>query len=279
MVNTLNADPVLRERCQIWQFLYRSSNPVVVSAAELREALSDIVQKLDPEGKDPALRQMVVIGHSQGGLLAKLTATDTGDELWRVMSDKPLADANFTEAQRELIRSLIFLKPLPFVRRVVFISTPHRGSYMAGDFTRNIVRKLVALPEAMANKSTDFLMKNKDVKLPASFRGKIPTSVDGMSPKSPFLLKMAELPVTPPIKANSIIAMKGNDQPPAGGDGVVKYTSAHLDGVESELIVRWGHSCQDQPATIEEVRRILHEHLNQLDPQPGATGKESAKSQ
>ena len=25
---------------------------------------------LDPEGKDPALQQMVVVGHSQGGLLA-----------------------------------------------------------------------------------------------------------------------------------------------------------------------------------------------------------------
>jgi hypothetical protein len=194
-------------------------------------------------------------------LLAKLTATDTGDELWKVISDKPLADTKFTEAQRERIHSLLFLEPLPFVRRVVFISTPHRGSYMAGNFARNIVRKLVALPEAMAQKSTDFFLKSKDIKLPASFRGKIPTSVDGMSPKSPFLLKLAELPVTPPIKANSIIPIKGDDQPPAGGDGVVKYSSAHVDYVESELIVRWSHSCQDQPATIEEVRRILHEHL------------------
>jgi hypothetical protein len=88
--------------------------------------------------------------------------------------------------------------------------------------------------------------------------------VDGMSPKSPLLLKLAELPVAPPIKANSIIAIKGDEQPPAGGDGVVKYTSAHVDYVESELIVRSGHSCQDKPAAIEEVRRILHEHLDAL---------------
>ena len=264
MVNTLNADPVLRERCQIWQFLYRSSNPLPVSAAELRAELSATIQKLDPDWKDPALRQMVVIGHSQGGLLTKLTATDTGDQLWSVFSDKPLAEANFTEAQRELIRSYLFLKPLPFVRRVVFISTPHRGSYMAGDFVRNLVRKLVSLPEAMVQKSTDFLLHSQDVKLPAWFRGKMPTSVDGMSPKNPFLLKLAELPVAPPIKANSIIAIQGDDQPPTGSDGVVKYTSAHVDYVESELIVRSGHSCQDKPAAIEEVRRILHEHLQGL---------------
>ena len=48
-----------------------------------------------------------------------------------------------------------------------------------------------------------------------------------------------------------------------GNDGIVKYTSAHVDYAESELIVRSFHSCQDKPETIEEVRRILHEHLKQ----------------
>ena len=128
MVTTLNADPVLRARYQIWQFLYRSSSPVAISAAELRQELSATIQKLDPGGQDAALRQMVVIGHSQGGLLAKMTAIDTGDQLWSVLSKKPLAESNYTEAEREQIRSYLFLKPLPFVRRVVFICTPHRGS-------------------------------------------------------------------------------------------------------------------------------------------------------
>lgn len=268
MVNTLNADPVLRERCQIWLFLYRSSNPVMLSASELRAELTATVQKLDPAGKDAALQQMVVIGHSQGGVLTKLTATDTGDHLWRALSDKPLEETDFTEAQRALVRSLLFLKPLPFVTRVVYISTPHRGSYMAGALVRTLVHKLVSLPEAMFKQSTDFILQSKDVKLPVKFRGKMPTSVDGQSTGSPFLSKLADLPVAPTVKAHSIIAIKGEDHPPAGGDGVVKYTSAHLDGVESEFIVNCGHSCQDQPPTIEEVRRILHEHLKTV-PAPG----------
>jgi hypothetical protein len=41
----------------------------------------------------------------------------------------------------------------------------------------------------------------------------------------------------------------------------VEYKSAHIDGVESEFIVRSGHSCQGHPFAIEEVRRILLEHL------------------
>ena len=43
-------------------------------------------------------------------------------------------------------------------------------------------------------------------------------------------------------------------------DGVVRYESAHIDGVDSELVVNSSHSAQSLPATIEEVRRILLLH-------------------
>ena len=62
--------------------------------------------------------------------------------------------------------------------------------------------------------------------------------------------------------SETIIPVKGEGDYKTGRDGVVEYQSAHVDYVESELVVRGGHSCQDRPATIEEVRRILHEHLN-----------------
>jgi hypothetical protein len=45
-----------------------------------------------------------------------------------------------------------------------------------------------------------------------------------------------------------------------GDDGVVEYRSAHIEGVESEYVVRSGHSTQGDPHTIEEVRRILLLH-------------------
>jgi hypothetical protein len=42
---------------------------------------------------------------------------------------------------------------------------------------------------------------------------------------------------------------------------VTRYESAHLDGVESELVVRWEHSVQGhQPEAIEEVQRILRQN-------------------
>jgi len=56
--------------------------------------------------------------------------------------------------------------------------------------------------------------------------------------------------------------LRGGTGPPQGkNDGVVAYDSVHIDGVASELVVDSPHSCQSNPHTIEEVRRILLEHL------------------
>jgi len=267
MFNTLMADPELRKRCQIWMFIYSSSNPVLLSAAELRQAITNLVQQLDPQGKDPALQEMVVIGHSQGGLLTKLTATDTGDKLWTALSKKPLEDLKGTEDEKALVRNIFFLKPLPCVKRVVFISTPHRGSFMAGNFIRNLIRKLVATPAWMAREGRTFLKMGDQLDLPKEARKGQLTSLDSMSPKSPTIRVLAEIPVATNVPAHSIIAVKEKfSDIHKGHDGVVEYTSAHVDYAKTEFICRSFHSCQDKPETIEEVRRILHEHLNVWPP-------------
>jgi hypothetical protein len=51
----------------------------------------------------------------------------------------------------------------------------------------------------------------------------------------------------------------------------VAYDSAHIDGVESELVVRFGHSVQSHPKAIEEIRRILTDHLDESE---GASSQE-----
>ena len=263
-VNSLAADPVLRERYQLWSFIYGSGNPLAQSIADLRAALTAEVQRRDPEGTNAALHQMVVIGHSQGGLLTKATVVDTSDQLWRVVSTNRLEDLKIREPERAELRRKFFLEPLPFVRRVVFISTPHRGSYLVGSFVRRLGQRFVSLPREVASKAKDLRRLTGGSGVEKFLKGKIPTSLDGMSPKNPGLLAMAEIPVRPPVKAHSIIPVLGKGDYRQGRDGVVSYQSAHVDYVASEFIVRHGHSCQGEPATIEELGRILHEHLDQL---------------
>jgi hypothetical protein len=82
-----------------------------------------------------------------------------------------------------------------------------------------------------------------------------------MSPNSPFIKSLAAIPVAPGVHAHSIIAVANEGPLEDGSDGVVRYTSAHIDDAESELVVRSGHSTQANPATIGEVQRILLEQL------------------
>jgi hypothetical protein len=90
--------------------------------------------------------------------------------------------------------------------------------------------------------------------------GFIPTAVDNMAPGHPFILGLQSIPVAPLVTVNSIIAVEGDGPVEKGDDGVVKYSAAHIEPVESELIVKSGHSTQGNPHTIEEVRRILLLH-------------------
>jgi hypothetical protein len=84
-----------------------------------------------------------------------------------------------------------------------------------------------------------------------------------MKPDSPFTITLQSIPIDPPVYAHSIIPVLGNPPPEGQDDGVVAYSSAHLEEAQSEFIVfRSGHSTQAHPDTIQETRRILLEHLD-----------------
>ena len=275
MTNTLMADPLLRRYCQIWFYFYDSGKAFSFSAQEFREILSHRVAELDPKEQNKALRNMVIIGHSQGGLLTKLAAVDTDDRIIRSVTGKGLAELDLTNEQREIVRQRAVFKSLPFVHRVVFISTPHRGSFLAGDWVRNLVRLLVSLPGDIVRQTVILGQALATAEVPEEWRTGSRTSIDSMSPKNPALLALAKIPLAPGITGHSIISVQGDGDPKEGNDGVVEYKSAHVDYVDSEFIVKSGHSCQSHPLTIEEVRRILLEHIDVADnpmqstPHPG----------
>ena len=261
MTNELMNDPVLGQRYQFWFYLYNTGNPVAYSAMGLREALQHVVAEVDPHGTDPALHQMVVIGHSQGGLLTKMTAVNSGTRFWdNVGSEVPFEQAEIPAETKDLLRRSIFVEPLPFVTEVVFICTPHRGSFLAENFLGKIARQLINFPATLTKVGVDIVKLNPAHAAQTAW--KMPTAIDNMDWSNPFLKTLASLPIDPAVEAHSIVAVQGDGPPEEGDDGVVKYTSAHIDGVASELIVRSSHSTQATPSTIEEVRRILYAHLD-----------------
>ena len=261
MINELDGDPLIREKYQVWLFLYDSANPINYSAGVLREALENALHEFDPDRKDLALQQMVVIGHSQGGLLTKMTAIDNGNRFWDLISDTPFDKIKVSPDVESLLKRSVFFKPLPFVKRVVFIATPQHGAMAAAsEWVTGLVAKLVTLPQTMMRGFAQAAAASGDEKLLSKLR-RPPTAADNMNPNNPGLKALASIPVTA-VPAHSIIAVEGDGPKEEGDDGVVAYQSAHIDEAISEKVVRWNHSCQGHPEVVEEVRRILLEHLN-----------------
>jgi len=258
MYNELMHDPLIEGRYQFWLFQYNTGQPILYSAMLLRRALGRIINELDPRGEDPALKRMVIVGHSQGGLLTKLMAVSSGNRFWENVTEEPFESVEMDPETRNLLREGMFFKPVPTVERVVFIATPHRGSYQATGLVLNLVRRIINLPGTLVARVGSLLKKPEFAHLGIS---QLPTSVDNMSPGHPFLQALNDLPIDSRIKAHSIIAVLGDGPITGKTDGVVAYESAHIDGVESKKIVCSGHSTQGHPETIEEVRRILREHI------------------
>jgi pimeloyl-ACP methyl ester carboxylesterase len=263
MYNRLANSTRIAGRYQFWFFAYDTGAPIPYSARVLRDSLREAVRSLDPEGRDEALKHMVLIGHSQGGLLVKMTAISTGSKLWDGVAREPLDDLKLSAASREDLRTMMFFEPLPFVERVVFMSTPHRGSFQARNVVADLFRRIVTLPVDVAKTGKDLVTGNRDAfRVPVS--GDI-TSLDNMNPLRPFIRALAEIPVVPRVHVHSIIAVQGNGPLEKEDDGVVAYKSAYIDGAESTLVVHSGHSSQETPQGIEEVLRILTLHASTVE--------------
>ncbi|UFN48709.1 alpha/beta hydrolase [Roseomonas sp. OT10] len=262
LVNDLVSDPRIESNYEFWFFTYATGNPVAYSALQLREALTASIRTLNSPEADPGLSQMVVIGHSQGGLLTKMMAIDPGDRLWQSVSHRPPEALRLSADSLDLVRRAFFFRPVPGVRRVVFIATPHGGSFLTEFGVTRLLSRLVTLPAAILQVSGEVLSGDPEAAALVPNGMRI-GSLHGMLPGSPFLEALRATPLAPGVTGHSIIAVTGNGPPERGSDGVVRFESAYLPGMESTKVVRSGHSTQSDPHTVAEVRRILLEHLDQ----------------
>jgi len=153
-------------------------------------------------------------------------------------------------------------EPSPYVERAVFVATPHRGSYVAGNVLGKIGSALVSVPKAVAKgtrRITRGLFRAGDKPNLEAHS----TAVDDMAPGSAFLEALYASPIAEGVAFHSIIAVADPEVPlEEADDGVVQYVSAHLPGTSSEVLVASDHSCQGNARTVAEIRRILHEHLS-----------------
>jgi len=265
--NEIRIDPVIREKYQIYFFRYPTGVPVLYSAAKLREQMGLLYKTLNKNGHHKSTDNMLLVGHSMGGLVSKTQVQDSGDELWFHFKDSVGNKIFFSDKQLADLQHYLKFKPNPHISRVIFIATPHQGSGLADIWIVRQMRKLIQAPFAIVGAPfAAFDQTKKKDSLDKLYQSGIPTSMDDLSPKSNYVKNTAKLPLRKGLKIHSIVGnLKGLElTDPECSDGVVPYTSAHLGEVESELVVPYGHSAHEHQKAIEEIHRIMLLHLKEL---------------
>lgn len=268
VANEVLGDENLRRNYQVWQVYYPTNAPLGLNNFAIRQALQRTLQHFDPQGSARASKDITLIGHSMGGVLARLMVSSSEGRMLAAMAESYdlQGDGDSSTLSRKLERLLEF-EPVPQVSSAIFIAAPHRGTDFANNRIARWVSNLITLPFSMVEQFGDLTrtLAHASPRIGKSSLLRIPNSIDNLSDDDNYVRLAAQLPISPQVRYHSII---GNNTPREplldSSDGIVPYRSAHLEGAASELIVPFSHSVQEHPRAIVEIRRILH---NQLLPQ------------
>ncbi|XGY85132.1 esterase/lipase family protein [Stenotrophomonas lactitubi] len=267
LANEIMGDPELRQQFQVWQVYYPTNAPIALNRYEIANAFNDTLKHFDPNGSTRASKDMVYIGHSMGGVLARLLVSDSGDVLWNdLLANYDLKGERLKRVQSKL-GPLLHFKAEPNVERAIFIAAPHQGTDIAGNKVGRLIGRLVRLPLTILGKFEDVFLAlaQAEQQVDGTAKPKIPNSIDNLKASDPFVKAAAQLPITPGLKYHSIIAQRKPELPvEKSDDGLVPYWSSHLPGALSEKVIISGHSVQETPQAVLEVRRILHQDIDEV---------------
>src|SRR5438132_975060 len=215
----------------------------------------------------PLRKPMVVVAHSMGGSITHTLLTDAGTTLWVEAFGHPPAQTPMDPQSKRQIEEVLIFNHRRDIGRVVFMSTPHRGSDLASNWIGRIGSMLVRTPSRML--TIGRTLRETLTADPAALKLKrLPNSVDTLAPNNRFVVAINKIPMTKTIPYHSIIGDRGRGDSPNSSDGVVAYWSSHLDGARSERIVPSGHGSPLNPEAIAEVHRILQLNAKSHRTQP-----------
>ena len=281
MINALKNDPVIRKRYQFWFYSFSSGMPVMATAYNLRQVLLAAREELGitQEARE-SFDKMVLIGHSMGGLVSRTLLQDDPHYIVETVTHRSWDEitSELTPDELKLVEDFAVLPPLPFVNRVVFMAVPHRGSEMAKWSLARVGSKFVNLPEHLREKLPLFaavfqkLNKNQEeierlrrARMENNEGEHLVTGLHDLDPDSLFSRAIGNSRMKEGLIYHSIIGDQDHADHPGGTDGVVPYSSSHLDNAASEVIVHSGHSIHRSPAAMRELLRILRLHLRELE--------------
>lgn len=269
LTNTLLSDPKLNDNYQVWQIAYSTNLPILENRYQIHQLIRQAFQAVDPTGQDRASRNAVIIGHSMGGVISRMLVSDTDltAALARLDDKKQYQLINrLSSDQRQAINDRLMLPSLPQIDEAVFISAPHRGTDYADRWFTRAARRVIRLPAELTKSITEALSGEGSAQ---SFLGSLylQNGASQLSDRSSFVALTKDVQISPSVRYHTIVGNHRGDQDSvdtvgaAISDGVVPYDSSHLEGAASETIITGKHNIHENPKTILQLRKILHQHL------------------
>lgn len=248
----------LRARFQVWHVVYQTNAPLLVTRHRIKGYLDDAWGVLDPEGDDPARSGMILVGHSMGGVVARLLCVDSGDVLWSSAFTAPPGLMDADPGRIAEIQSIFMFKPYPGASRAIFLASPHGGSPSAESWFGHSMRVLVGrrVPELQALRA--FAIDYPDLVRPElreSYQKANFNSISTLQISQPVRRAGETLLPAAGIPYHTIAGVLPGRTPET--DGVVPFASAFLPSASSTLRVESDHQVYENPEAIAEILRIL----------------------
>ncbi len=262
IINTLMQSNTIRDNYQFWFYFYPTGQSVLLDSFTLRNTLNRINKKY-ANGSNTKFNEMVVVGYSLGGLVAQLLIQDSkGNYLEKEVFYTELQKLDIEKEHKKLLIDMLNFKPLPYIKRTIFISTPHKGAETATWVSSQLMGELVISPGSYYQEYKKTIMYISTFTREYNDRVIYGNSVDNLNPKSPFTKLVSNLPYSKKVKINSIIGDENEAGNIGGSDGIVPYASSHLNNSETETIIKSDHHSIYKPACAKEIYRLLLKNIN-----------------
>lgn len=262
VANELGADEQIRDRYQVWQIYYPTNVPIAINHVRIRHLLRETLRQVDPQGTAAASDDIVVLGHSMGGILSRLMVSSSGNTLWKTFVEDRNVDPERLAKYRNNAEAILRFEPMPEISTAIFVAAPHRGTDAAGKRLAQFIGRLVVLPVTMLKGMGEALSMLVSNDPDGKARRAPRNGLQNLDRKDPFIRVARDLPIGSGVTYHSIIAQQLDGALADSTDGVVPYWSSHLPGAATETIIRGEHSVQESPEAIAAMRRILKDRLN-----------------
>jgi pimeloyl-ACP methyl ester carboxylesterase len=259
--NAILGDPELHRRYQIWHIVYQTNAPMLVDRYRVQHYIDRAWAVLDPDGHAPARQGVVLIGHSMGGVIARLLCAQSTPEVWKAAFTAPMESLHADPADLDALKEVFQFKPYPGVDEIIFMAAPQRGSPAAEGLLGHLVGLLAWHNIEELAGLTRIALQNPAAIQPALLSmlqtGHI-SSIVSLRPDQPVTLADEKLMPAPGIRYDTIAGVVPGLKPPS--DGFVPLSSALLPGSTTTLIIDSDHKVPAKAEAIADVLKILREH-------------------